>query len=348
MKVEFFLETRGDLNDLTTVERQAELAEASGGDTVIAADGYSDGLLPLMLAARATTKIRLATGILVAFPRSPMVTAIGAWNVQAYSGGRFELGLGSQVKGHIERRYSTEWLPPGPRMRDYVLALRAIFRSLQSGEPLEFASKHYNFDLMTPWFRPPDHGYGPIPISIAAVSPYMLRLAGEISDCVRLHRFVSRRYLEEVVVPQIDRGVRLAGRQEGDLDVSGGALIGIGRDEAEVRRLREQLRSQVAFFASTRTYSGNFDIYGWQTVVQRLHELSLEHRWDDMTNLVSDEMLDEFAVLGTFGDIAKPLYERLGRCVNRLFLQVPLLTQEDGDNASLLVRSLHEAWQDGG
>lgn len=339
MKVELFLDNRGDLR---TVERQSEIAEAAGADAVVSAEGPSDALLPLMAAARSTSRVRLATGIVVAFPRSPMATALSSWNLQAYSKGRFELGLGSQVKGHNERRFSTPWSPPGPRMREYVESLRAIFACWEHKTPLEYVGKSYAFTLMPPDLCPPALGYAPIPISIAAVNPYMLNLAGELCDGVRLHSFVSRRFLDEVVRPTVERAIAKSGRDTASIDVSGGALIAIGRDESEVNRLREELRARVAFYGSTRTYSGSLDIYGWQQLAAQLHECSISNRWHLMPQLVPDEVLDEFAVVGTYDEVGKALRMRLGTFVNRLSLNVPLQSNEDADNTERLIRSLRE------
>lgn len=337
MKVELFLQNHSDLR---VIERQAELAEAAGADTVVTAEGTSDAMLPLVAAARATRRVGLATGIIVAFPRSPMAVALAAWNLHSYSGGRFELGLGSQVKGHIQRRFSTEWVAPGPRMREYVESLRAIFDCWEHRTKLEYLGEHYTFTLMPPDLRPAPLGFQPIPISIAAVNPYMLRLGGELCDGVRLHHFVSRRFLDEAVRPAVEEGMARSGRDPSTLDVSGGALIGIGRDESEVRRLREEFRARVGFYGSTRTYSGSLDIYGWQALAAQLHEYSISDRWHLMPQLIPDEVLDEFAVVGTYDDIAPRLRSRLGTFVNRLSLTVPLASNEDCDNAARLIAAL--------
>ncbi|MBI5947248.1 MAG: TIGR03617 family F420-dependent LLM class oxidoreductase [Chloroflexi bacterium] len=338
MKVELML----DVRDLRTIEAQAEAAEAAGADAVVTAEGYSDALLAAMLAARATRRASVATGIVVAFPRSPMATAIASWNLQDYSQGRFELGLGSQVKGHVQRRFSTEWVPPVPRMREYVLALRAIFECWEHGGPLNFSGKHYSFSLMSPELRPRPLGYPPIPISVAAVNPFMLRMAAELCDGVRLHHFVSRRFLTDVIRKDLERGLMASGRSWHDIDISGGALIGIGRDEVEVRRVREDLRRRVGFYGSTRTYAGSLEIYGWQDLAAKLHECSISNRWQEMPGLVPDEVLDEFAIVGTYAEAGKTIVERLGGIVNRVTLTLPLSSPADTDAAAGLIAEIKQ------
>jgi probable F420-dependent oxidoreductase len=297
-------------------------------------------MLPLMLAAGATERVQLATGIVIAFPRSPMVTAQMSWDLQRYSGGRFALGLGSQVKGHNERRFSVPWSAPGPRMREYVLALRAIWRTWQEGEPLDFRGEHYTFTLMPPGLRPGVLPNGQIPVSIAAVNPYMLRLAGEVCDGVRLHHFCSRRYLHERIVPELRKGLAKSGRTLEQIDVSGGGFIVTGATEAEVARNLEETRRQIGFYGSTRTYSGPLDLYGWSETAARLHEMSLTNRWSEMTGLITDDMIRAFAVVGTYDELPARVAEHFGGVVNRLSLRLPLETRAQREAAADLIQRL--------
>lgn len=335
MKVELHIET----TDPARVEAQAEAAEATGADAVVTAETFQDAMLPLMSAARATHRVKLATGIVVAFPRSPMVTALQSSYLHQYSGGRFELGLGSQVKGHIQRRYSTEWVPPGPRMRDYVLSLRAIWESWRTGTSPNYVGSHYAFTLGTN-SAPRNAGLESIPVSIAAVNPYMLRLAGEICEGVRLHHFCSRRHLEGEVAQALARGVALRSSNLPPLDVSGGGFIVAGRDGREVHAAREAVRRQVSFYGSTRTYESNFSVYGWKDLTAELHEMSLRKEWDRMPSLISDEILDEFAVAGTYDEVVAGVKRRFLPHVNRVSMSLRLETSEDVDNATMLVRQL--------
>lgn len=335
MKVELQI----DALDPQDVPRQAEAAEATGADALVTAETGQDALMPLMIAAGCTRRIALATGIVVAFPRSPMVTALQSWYLHEYSGGRFELGLGSQVKGHIVRRYSTEWLPPGPRMRDYVQSLRAIWGAWRQHESPQYVGTHYSFTLATA-NTPPSTVSRQIPISVAAVNPYMLRMAAEICDGVRLHHFCSRRYLEQDVSEAIRRGEkqRVAGLPP--LEISGGGFVVVGRDEREIAAAREGVRKQIAFYGSTRTYASSFSCYGWDDLTSRLHEMSLRREWDLMSEIISDEVLDEFVVSGDYDELGERVRERLGSTTNRVSLRVPLDSAEDVDNARRLVAIL--------
>src|ERR1700741_3393904 len=220
----------------------AAAAEAAGFDSLMTAELNHDVFAPLAFAALATGRVKLTPSIAVAFPRSPTITASQGWDLQANSNGRFVLGLGSQVKGHNERRFGIPWSPPAPRLRDYIGALRAVWRGWATGEPLDYRGPHYQLTLMTPDFSPEPNELPPIPVVIAAVGPAMLRVAGEVCDGVRLHPLCSRRYLEEVCLPQISEGMRRGGRRREHFDVHGGGLVATGRDEAEVAKAMDWVR----------------------------------------------------------------------------------------------------------
>jgi probable F420-dependent oxidoreductase len=228
-------------------------AEAAGFDAVMTVELNHDWYAPLVLAGSATERVELTPSVAVAFPRSPTVLAQQAWDLQANSRGRFVLGLGSQVKGHNERRFGITWTPPAPRLRDYVRALRALWRCWETRGRLNFDSPNYKLTLMTPDFSPEPSGLPMVPVTIAAVGEAMLRVAGQVADGVRLHPLCSRRYLAEVCLPNIMEGMRRSGRNRAHFDVNGGGFVATGRDEAAVAAAMDIVRRRIGFYCSTRT-----------------------------------------------------------------------------------------------
>jgi probable F420-dependent oxidoreductase len=290
----------------------ARAAETAGFDCFDSAEVTGDPFAPLALAALNTERIGLRTAIAVAFPRSPMVVANIAWDLQVNSRGRFTLGLGTQVKGHNERRFSVRWTAPGPRLREYVEALRAIWRCWELREPLNYVGKHYQFTLMTPEFSPPPSGLPPVPVYIAAVRPAMMRLAGTVCDGVRLHGFCTRRYLAEVALPELEAGLARSGRAREQFEICGGGFIATGPDEATLARGLEALRYRVAFYGSTRTYGPVLALHGWEDLNTKLHRLSKEGRWGEMAAAVPDEVLREFTAAATFDKLGGAIEQRFG------------------------------------
>jgi len=317
------MRTETDLQGRTFAEvaEAARRAEALGFDGVVSVEAGHDPFFPLLIAAEHSRRLTLGTGVAIAFPRSPFVTAQIAWDLQRFSGGRFLLGLGTQVKGHNERRYSTPWTgPPGPRLREYVLCLRAIFDTFQNNAPPRFQGDHYRFTLISPYFNPGPIEHPHVPIYISAVGPYMCRLAGELCDGVRLAGFNTLRYTREVILPNLEAGARKAGRSLREIDIVGGGFIVTGRNREEIERAKAATRAQIAFYGSTRTYHGVLEVHGWGEVGMRLHQLSLEGKWQEMANLISDDMLGEFAIVGTPDEIAPQLKERWGGIVTTVNL----------------------------
>jgi probable F420-dependent oxidoreductase len=328
-----------------TVNRIAAAAraiEALGYDGATSPEAGHDPFLPLAIAAAHTTRITLATNVAIAFPRSPLVTAQTAWDLQQYSGGRFHLGLGTQVKGHNERRYAAPWTaPPGPRLREYILCLRAMFRTFQNGgTPTYFEGAHYRFTSMPPFFNPGPIAHPHVPIYIAAVNRYMVRLAGELCDGLRLHPIATFGYTRDVVLPAIDAGARKTGRTRADVDVVGAPFLGIGRDAEAVDAATADIRQRVAFYGSTRTYHAVFEHHGWQDVGQHLHRLSLAGKWTEMPRLVSDEMLSEFAVIGTYDELAGALTRRCDGIFSTLLLDLPPDLRADEERVREILRAL--------
>ena len=311
------------LQDWRAVAAAAQAAEAAGYDSIGSAEIANDPFVPLALAALATKHIGLNTGIAVAFPRSPMVVANIAWDLQAQSGGRFSLGLGSQVKGHNERRFSVSWSPPVPRLREYIQSLRAIWRCWEKKEPLRFEGEHYRFTLMTPEFSPPPSGQPPVPISIAAVGPAMMKLAGRWCDGVRLHGFATRRYLEEVALPQVRAGLERAGRDRAGFEISGGGFVATGANAEQLARAVEQTRYRLAFYGSTRSYHGVLRLHGWEELGQKLHEMSKKGQWQAMAKEVPDEVVHTFAAVGMFDDLRSEVEKRFGGVTDTIALGFP-------------------------
>ncbi len=316
------VDTNVPLNDWRAVAAVAQAAEAAGFDGVTSAEIANDPFLPLAFAAVATERIELSTGICVAFPRSPMVVAGTSWDLHGQSGGRFRLGLGSQVKGHNERRFSVPWTAPVPRLREYVESLRAIWRCWEKKEPLHYEGEHYRFTLMTPEFSPPPTGLPAIPVSIAAVGPDMIKMAGRVCDGVRLHGFATRKYLEEVALPQVRAGLAQGGRPRANFDVWGGGFVLTGADDAADATQLEFGRYRVAFYGSTRSYHGVLAVHGWQELGNELHAMSKKGQWSEMAKRVPDEVVRTFAAVGRYDEIAGAIADRFGGVVDTVTIGV--------------------------
>jgi probable F420-dependent oxidoreductase len=305
------------------IERVAALAPqlaARGFDGVTTQENRHEPFLPLALASAAAPELELLTNLVIAFPRSPMVTASAAWDLQRLSGGRFHLGLGTQVRGHIVRRFSSTWTQPVAQMRDYVCALRAIFRTWQERVPLDHRSEHYRFDLMTPNFDPGPLACGPPKISIGAIGPAMLRLAATECDGVLLHPVCSPRYLAERTLPLLDETLAAAGRSPAGFTVVGGGFVATGATDADVATAREWVRSRVGFYGSTPAYRPILDHHGLGDLAEQLHHLSKTGGWDRMTPAVGDDALDHFCVAARHDELAAAVERRFGRLVDALSL----------------------------
>ncbi len=310
-------------DDWGRAARRAAWAEEIGYDGVTTSELSHDPFMPLAVASQATQRVALGTSIALAFPRSPMIAANLGWDLNAQSGGRFELGLGSQVKGHIERRFSTPWVAPVARLREYVQAIRAIWRCWETGEKLKFEGEHYQFSLMTPEFSPPKAGLDLPPISLAAVGPDMLRMAGRIADGVRLHGFCTRKYIENVCMPRVEEGMTKAGRRREAIEFSGGGFIATGADAAAVQEKLDWARYRVGFYGSTRTYLPVFEQHGLEDLGLKLHRLSVEGKWKDLAGEVSDDVVRLFAAVGDYDALPEAAAERFGGVVDTLRLDLP-------------------------
>jgi probable F420-dependent oxidoreductase len=315
----FALETAGDVHDgPVEFEATAVRAEADGYDGIGATELQHDPFISLAVAARATSTIGLGSSIAVAFARNPMTVAAAANDLQLLSSGRFTLGLGSQIKPHIERRFSMPWSHPAERMRDFVLAIRAIQNSWQTGEKLDYRGEFYQHTLMTPMFAPEPNPYGPPKIALAAVGPLMTEVAGEVADGWLSHSFTTVRFLTEVSLPALRRGSEKAGRDPGSVDVSVPVLVAVGSDQAELDAASLATRKQLAFYGSTPAYATVLELHGWGGVAEKLNTGSRRGEWDAMAELITDEMLAAFAVVGTPAEVAAQLRSRYAGIATRL------------------------------
>jgi probable F420-dependent oxidoreductase len=303
---------------LSEAGRFAREAEAMGFDGAWTSETAQDAFLPLVLAAEHTTRLTLGTSIAVAFPRSPMTAAYIAWDLQRLSGGRFILGLGTQVKGHIQRRYGLAWDAPGPRLRDYIRALRAIWECWQQGTPLSYQGEFYSHTLMTPFFNPGPIDQPRIPIHIAGVQEYMCRLAGELCDGLHVHPFHSEKYLRDIVLPAVEVGLHGSGRTRGDICLVGSAFVVTGETAAAMQVAREDVRRQLAFYASTPNYRVILECHGWGEIAKELTRRSVRADWEGMAALITDEMLEAFAIVGDSGEIPEKLRRRYSGLLDRL------------------------------
>ena len=326
--------------DVARVAADARLAEELGYDGVLTAETKDDPFVIMALAAQATSRVQLATAVAVAFPRSPTITAQSAWTLARLSQGRFTLGLGSQVKGHIERRFGVRWSPPGPWLRDYVGALRAIWDSWQHGTKLDYRSEHYTLNLMVPLFAPAPLAHPEIRIELAAVNPYMCQVAGEVADGIRAHPVATPRYIAEVMLPAAKKGLAKAGRDGAGFTMCVMPLVATAPDRAGLDEVVRDVRARVAFYASTPAYLAAFETDGHGETAKRLQELSRAQRWDEMAGLVDDAMLDTYAVIGTHDEIAAKLRARYRGLATHLEFTMPLGAPGDADRLRALLAEL--------
>ena len=315
--------------NLNTVSSVARSVEEYGFGGLWTAETSHNPFLPLTHAASATQNITLGTGIAVAFPRSPMVMANIAWDLADQSKGRFILGLGTQVKTHITKRFSSEWSAPVPRLREYIESMRAIWNSWQNGVPLRYTGEHYRFTLMTPFFSPDPMPYADIPIYIAGVNDGLCRLAGELCQGFHVHPFHTIRYLRERIIPNIQTGTVRAGRSMADIKLTCMIFVITGNNEEEIRNNAIMTKSQIAFYASTPSYKPVLELHGWQDIAERLGKLIRENRWTEMWQEISDDMLNEFAVVAAPDELAHKVKERYEGFLDRVGYYFPFIPEEN-------------------
>ena len=322
-------------SSLLEVEASAAAAEAAGYDGFGVPETRHDPFTVLSLAARATSTISLHSAIAVAFARNPMNVAVQANDVQLISAGRFQLGLGSQVRGHIERRYSMPWSHPAARMEEFITAVKTIWHCWASGERLAFRGEFYHHTLMTPFFNPGPNPHGDPPILLAAVGELMTKVAGRVADGILCHGFTTQVYLRERTLPALREA-------RGSLDgfvVSLPAFIVMGKDEKARAAAEAGVRGQIAFYGSTPAYKPVLELHGWGSLADRLNELSRQQAWAEMGDVIDDDVLAAFAVTGeTPADIAAAIHARFGDMITRLSFYAPY--QADPDDVAALVAAL--------
>jgi probable F420-dependent oxidoreductase len=305
------------------VVESARQAEDLGYDGVWTAETSHDPFLPLALAAEHTERIELGTGIAVAFARNPMNLAMVANDLQTMSKGRFMLGLGSQIKPHIEKRFSMSWSHPAPRMRELILAMRAIWASWSDGSRLAFRGEFYRHTLMTPMFDPGPNPYGNPRVFLAAVGELMTEVAGEVADGLLAHAFTTERYLREVTVPALERGLATSGKTRADVQISFPGMVVTGSNDSEWEAATTAVKSQLAFYGSTPAYRPVLELHGWGDLQPELNTLSKRGAWTEMTSLIDDEMLTTFAIVGELDELPARVLARYGDTVDRFNFYAP-------------------------
>ena len=302
------------------VPAQAREVEARGYAGLWASEVAHDPFLQLLAAGQATERIQVGTAIAVAFARSPMTLAQTAYDLQRYTQGRFILGLGTQIKAHVERRFSMPWSAPAARMREFIGALHAIWNAWQHGTRLRFEGEHYRHTLMTPMFSPPAHEFGPPPVYLAAVGPLMTQLAGEVADGLLVHGFTTERYLRERTLPALEEGLRTSGRTREQIAVTLPGLVVSGRTEEDMAAAAAAVKATIAFYGSTPAYRPVLELHGWEGLADELHALSVgrrEDKWTAMRDLVDDEVLAAFAVVAAPDGVAAGVRDRYDGLVDR-------------------------------
>lgn len=329
--------------DVWSIPDDARLLEDVGYDGLVVEETKDDPYALLTIAAGATERLRVGTAVAMAFPRSPTITALHAWTLQKFSRGRFTLGLGSQVRGHVVRRYGMDWHPPAPWMRDYVRAVRAVWDCWQHGTPLDFHSDHYDLTLMVPLFDAGPIEHPEIPIHLAAVNPVMTAVAGEVADGVRPHPVCTPTYIREVMLPAVRRGAARSGRSLAGFRVAMKPLVASARTEEELVTKVRDARARIAFYASTPGYAAAFEHLGLHDLAADAKVLSKRQDWEALPGLIDDDVLDQFVTIGTYDVIGERLVARYGDVVTDI--EFSIAVRDDDDRRTLveiarLVRSV--------
>jgi len=323
---------------LDEVPRTARTLEQRGYDGILSFEGQHDPFLRLALAATTTERADLITGIAIAFARNPMVVAYMANDLQIISGGRFTLGLGSQIRPHIEKRFSETWSKPNARMREFIGAVRSIWRSWNDGERLRFRGEFYTHTLMTPFFDPGPNPHGPPRIALAGFGPSMIRVAGEVADSWLVHPLHTTAYVTDVALPALDEGAARGGRDRSAIEISAQVITMVGSDDEEIERARQAARMQMSFYGSTPAYRGMLEHHGWGHLHPELNRLSKEGKWAEMGRLITDEMVDAIGVSGRPSEIGRKLRDRNAWAQRVTMI---LYNETDPDAVRDIVRDLH-------
>ena len=304
--------------DLSKAGAQARDLEELGYSGIMTAETSHDPFFPLLVAAQHTERVDLLTSIAVAFARTPMTLANIGHDLNATSKGRFVLGLGSQIRPHITKRFSMPWSSPAARMREFILAMRAIWANWHDGTPLEFVGKFYTHSLMTPMFTPTNNEFGAPRVFLAAVGPKMTEVAGEVADGVIIHAFTTEKYLRETTMPALERGFAKVGKTRADFEISYPSFVVTGQSEEEMAISRELVCKQIAFYGSTPAYKPVLDSIDAGELQGELNKLSKQGRWDEMGTLIDDSLLNQFAVVAEPQALAGTLTSRYGDLVDRM------------------------------
>ncbi|MGY9056280.1 MAG: TIGR03617 family F420-dependent LLM class oxidoreductase [Alphaproteobacteria bacterium] len=329
--------------DLSTLMADAKQVEDLGYDTIVVEETKDDPYQFMALAAASTTTLGLATSVAMAFPRAPAVTAMSAWSIQRLSKGRFTLGLGSQVRGHIMRRFGMDYHPAGPWMRDYIGAVRAVWHSWQTGEQLNFESERYNLSLMVPLFDPGPIDHAPPPIHIAVVNEIMCRISGECADGMRPHPVCTPRYINEVMRPAVERGAVKTGRSTEGFQIAMKPLVAAARDEDVLQDKIRDTCARIAFYASTPSYSRPFQLHGYGELAAEMAQLSKAQRWEEMPDKVPDDLYHDFVTVGTYDTIAAKLRDRYEDCVTSIEFAMPVDDDADAGALREVIQDLRRA-----
>jgi probable F420-dependent oxidoreductase len=325
---------------LDTAGQAAKALEAAGYDCGATAETKADPFLPLAVASQTTSKLELLTSITVAFARNPMTLAQVGHDLNEASKGRFILGLGTQIAPHITKRFSMPWSSPAPRMREMISAMHAIWDTWYEGKPLDFHGEFYTHTLMTPYFVPDDRSYGRPRVMLAAVGPIMTKVAAEVADGMLCHSFTTPKYMHEVTIPQIEQTLAKAGRDRKKFDIVAQLFTVTGDTDAQIAKGMEQVRSQISFYGSTPAYKGVFECHGWYDLQPKLNLLSKQGKWKEMADLLTDDVVSTFAVIGTAEQVANRLVELYAGKVDRTGFP---FTDLDADRQKDLLKILKAA-----
>jgi probable F420-dependent oxidoreductase len=310
------------IDDLKAIPALAQEIEALGFDALWIPETTHSPLAALVLAGQATTRLKLGTAIAVAFARSPVLMAYESWDLAQITDSRFMLGLGTQIKPHITRRFGMDWASPGPRMREYVNVVRATWNTFQTNERLNFRGDHYKVTFMTPFFQPSPLKNPDIPIYLAAVGPYLCQVAGEVCDGLHVHSFHTVDYLKRVMLPNIEKGLAISGRTRADISLHS-SVFAVTNDQDKVLA-----KSQIAFYASTPAYREVLEIHGWGDLQEELTSMTRRGQWTEMHELISDDMLATFAVVAEPGEIGAAVRERYEGLLDRVSFYLPFVPGE--------------------
>ena len=301
-------------------EDEVKSLEAKGYAGAFTYEGPHDPFFPLLLASRASESIDLYTAVAIGFARNPMILANIGWDLQATTKGRFMLGLGTQIKPHIEKRFNMSWSKPATRMKEMVLAIKEIWRTWEANERLDFRGEIYQNTLMTPMFNPGPAPYGPPPIFLAGVGPRMTEVCGEVADGFLTHPFGTAKSFQDLTLPALDRGLAASGRGASDLSISLQLMICSGRNDEEIEQSRQVTKQQIAFYGSTPAYKPVLDCHGWGDLQPELNAMTKQGKWDEMNALISDELVESVAVCAPIGEVAERVIERCQGRADRVSL----------------------------